>query len=293
MRLFMLPLLIASCRVEPPELDRPGDHLSAPIVATAPPAPGPEGEVLYQQLYAGEFGQQAGQIGQRARILAWFRYVGFTSDQLGSLASLAADVWRMRDDDLAYIAEVDAREAEALSPVYTEIVALYASGQSVTDDELAPLSLKLEQARLAAYPIGDDPRAKHYTHVRLALSRVTRWLGSIPADQVVKLAACRFFLQRQLGPFVAPGDYSKWLGTAWNGSDFASLRTGVRPENEGQMDLGGLWSYEPLASDDATRITDLRASVLMLLAIESDGFEGALLVARGQIAADDYGVMPE
>lgn len=292
MRTFMLPLLLTVCRVEPPQLDRPGEHAGAPLVASPPLAPGPEGEVLYQQLYAGEFGSQAGQIGQRARILAWFRYVEFTPEQLGSLAALAAELRRLRDDDAAYMAEVDAREAAALSPVYADIVALYASGVPVTDDQLAPLSLRLEQARIAAYPIGDDPRAKHYTHVRLALSRATRWLGTIPAAQVTKVATCRFFLQRRLGPFVAPGDYSKWLGTAWNGSDFASLRTGVRPEDEGMMDLGGLWSYEPVASDDATQITDLRASVLVLMAVESEGFEGALLVARGQIAADDYGVMP-
>lgn len=288
MRLTMLPLLLVACRVDPPTLERAGEDGKAPLVAAPPPAPGPEGELLYQQLYAGEFGPSAGRVGHRARVLAWFEHVAFTMEQLSSFASLASELARLRAEDEAYLAEVDAREAATLTPVYAELIALYAGSEPVTDDQLAPLSKALEAARVAAYPDGVDPRARHYTHVRLALSRVSRWLGSVPAAQVARVADCRFFLQRRLGPFIAPGDYSKWLGTAWNGSDYASLRTGVRPENEGMMDIGGLWSYEPLASDDAASITDLRAAVLVLLAVETEGFEEAIAVARGERAVDDF-----
>lgn len=232
-------------------------------------------------------------MGQRLRILAWFQSAAFTADQLESLAALSAEVGHVVVEDSTYLAEVAQREAEAYASIYAELALILAAKEPATEDQLAPFLARVDEARRSTVADGEpDPRAAHYAYVRLALSQVTRWLGTLPEPQLSKVAECRFFLAKSLGPFTTPGDYPKWLGTTWNGSDYASLRTGLRPQNDGMMNIGGLWGYEPAVSNDNTKILGLRAAVLVLFAIRTDGFAETLDVARGIRAVDDYTPAP-
>lgn len=261
----------------------PGSIEKAPA-ALPPPAPGPNGEKVYQILYAGEFGEAARPAGQRARMLAWMNAVGFSNEQLEGLLHLASTVRAAEERDTNALAALGAAEGESLLPVYQDLVAQYAAGGNATDAQLAPFAARLEGARTAAYG-GTDPRGAHYAAVSRALELVNRWVQSVPANQQRTLGECRFFLQRRLGPFTNPGDYEKWLGTAWNGADFASLRAAGRPVDEGQMDIGGLWADD--ASADQS-LPGLRVAVLLLFAIEEDGFMEAAQVRMGTRRADDY-----
>jgi hypothetical protein len=160
----------------------------------------------------------------------------------------------------------------------------YANGGTVSEAQLATYVPKLDAARVTSYG-ATDPRQAHYASVSRTLARVNKWVETLPLDQQTRLGECRFFLQRRLGPFTNPGDYEKWLGTAWNGSDFASLRAGGRPVDEGQMDIGGLWADD--ASADQS-LPGLRVAVLLLFAMQEDGFVEAVQVRMGARDPADY-----
>ncbi|MSP55593.1 MAG: hypothetical protein EXR69_08325 [Myxococcales bacterium] len=210
--------------------------------------------------------------------------VGFSNEQLDGLIHVAATVRAAEDRDEAELAAIGGAEGESLRPVYQDLVQIYAAGGTATDAQLAPFASRLEAGRLSAYG-GTDPRGAHYAAVSRALEFVNRWVAAVPEEQKQKLGECRFFLQRRLGPFTNPGDYEKWLGTAWNGADFASLRAAGRPVDEGQMDIGGLWADD--ASADQS-LPGLRVAVLLLFAIEEDGFVEAAEVRMGTRKPDDY-----
>ena len=214
LRYVSIPLLLhlamaAGCQVD---LAHVGHSTSAGTeaapAATPPPAPGPNGEKVYQILYAGEFGTQARAAGQRARMLAWMHAVAFTPAQLDGLLALAAQARVDEAESAAAIARVDAAEGASLPPVYDELVALYANGADVRDTDFAPLAPRLEAARTQAYGAA-DPRTERYAYVARTLWRVRLWAEALPERQQERLGECRFFLQRRLGPFTAPGDYGK------------------------------------------------------------------------------------
>ncbi len=210
--------------------------------------------------------------------------VGFDEKQLGTLLVLHEQVRVQEERDRAALEQLGVGEAESLAPVYQDLVTLYAHGADATEADLTALAPRLETARSSAYG-ATDPRGAHYGAVMHVLDTVAKWVRTLPKEQQDRLGQCRFFLQRRLGPFTNPGDYEKWLGTAWNGSDFASLRANGRPVDEGQMDIGGLWTDD--ASADQS-LPGLRVAVLLLFALEQEGFAEAVQVRLGVRAPDDY-----
>lgn len=280
-------LLLLACQVNLAEVGKPTGSGLMVIAATPPPAPGPSSEKLYQMLYAGEFGDGATASGQRLRILAWSSYVGFDSKQLTSLIALSDTV---RDQEIQGTRDLKAlgdSEGAALNPVYQDLIGRYANGATVTETELQGAATRLEQAKIQAYG-STDPRGAHYQGVMKVLRMVNGWVSAQPKEMQEKIGACRFFLQRRLGPFTNPGDYGLWLGTAWNGANFASLKTEFRPVDEGQMDIGGLWGADEVENISKTSLHGLRVAVLLLFAIETEGFVEALEVRLGTREPADY-----
>ena len=223
-------------------------------------------------------------MGQRARMLAWMDSVQFAKAQLDSLLVLTEVVRAAQRQDERDLAGLGPAEGAAFGPVYQDLVNQYANGGTATEAQLATYVPKLDAARATSYG-ATDPRRSHYASVSRTLAQVSKWVETLPLEQQKRLGECRFFLQRRLGPFTNPGDYEKWLGTAWNGSDFASLRAGGRPVDEGQMDIGGLWADD--ASADQS-LPGLRVAVLLLFAMEEDGFVEAVQVRMGTRDPADY-----
>ena len=223
-------------------------------------------------------------MGQRARMLAWMNSVQFAKEQLDSLLVLTEAVRAAKSKDAQLLAGLGSAEAASFGPVYQDLVNQYANGGTATEAQLATYVPKLDAARATSYG-ATDPRKAHYASVSRTLARVSKWVETLPLDQQKRLGECRFFLQRRLGPFTNPGDYEKWLGTAWNGSDFASLRAGGRPVDEGQMDIGGLWADDAGADQS---LLGLRVAVLLLFAMQEDGFVEAVQVRLGTRDPADY-----
>ena len=243
--------------------------------AVPPPAPMPAGEKAYQLLYAGELGKEAFEAGQRVRILAWLDYVKFSASQLKSLAELTQTLSELMARQSEFEAELARKEQDLLAPVYAELAQKYRATQSPTEAELTQFAARIEKIRQDLY--GESGfQSRHYKTTYDMVQRAKKWVEAIDKPQQERIITCRFFLQRRLGPFTNPGDYGKWLGTAWNGADFASMTTASRPVNEGQMDIGGLWSAETVDGGDTVRITGLRLGVLLLFTVQEPAFQPAL-----------------
>lgn len=274
------------CQVNLAEVGKPEGAGIRTVEATAPPAPNVGGDRLYHSLYAGEVGENA--PGQRLRILAWLQYVAFDRAQLQNLLGLTKQIRNMQAQSERDLQGLRDSEAQNLSPLYQELVARYAKDPPPTEKELEEYGRRLEQARQQSYG-GTDPKGAHFQQVKKALTRVQGWVEKLPEDQKNRISACRFFLQRKLGPFTNPGDYGLWLGTAWSGANFASLKTEMRPVDEGQMDIGGLFSSEDAEKGrDGAALQGLRVAVLLLFAIETDGFLEAVEVRMGERDPGSY-----
>ncbi len=281
-------VLTCGCRVDLAEVGRSqasGEVAADP--ATPPPAPGPVGEKVYQMLYAGEFGVDARAAGDRVRILAWMAAAGFSAVQLDDMIGQAHRMRAFNAAEAAEMAAVGLREQANMAPIYAEMARLYAAGAKIEDATLAPFAPRLESARAAA-AAGDDPRARHYAHLFAQLRELQVWAAALPEAQRHALADSRFFLARRFGPLTDPGDYGKWMGTAWNGADFASLRTAGRPVDEGEMEIGGLWTSEDAADGGVGVSADLRVAILLAFALEMDGFIEAARVRQGRRDPDDF-----
>jgi hypothetical protein len=260
-------LLLAACAVPAPILDNPAGADPRPSdPASPPPAAGPEGEKLYQVLYATEMGTAAHASGQRVRILAWLSAMQFDAAQLAGLAELAADVQR-RDAAMTFArAELDAREVARLGPIYAALEARLAAPAPMTEEESGAFAARIEAARTELYR-GADPRAAHYAGVNALLGAARPWMTSITEVQRDRLAASRFFLGRRIGPFVNPGDYGALVGTMWDGGDFGSLRATVRPTDESHLDIGGLWSIETMKAGPDRHVGGLQAEAILVMAL--------------------------
>lgn len=285
--LFVMPwMVLGGCKVDLAEVGRShGTGAEAAAPPTPPPAPGPAGEKVYQMLYVGEFAGDARAAGDRARLLAWMAAAEFSVAQLDELIVMARSMRAFATTEAADLAAVGAQESAMLTPIYADISALYAGGAVVDDAALAPFAPRLEAARTGVLA-GEDPRKRHYAHVFAKLHELERWAGALPEKQRSTLADSRFFLARRLGPLTAPGDYGKWMGTAWNGADFASLRTTGRPVDEGEMEIGGLWTSEVAEAGGVK--ADLRVAVLLAFALEMDGFIEAAEVRKGTREPSDF-----
>jgi hypothetical protein len=216
-------------------------------------------------------------VAQRARMLAWMSDVDLEEPQLRSLSSLARSVRAavIADEQAA----PDPNVAEALDPVYADIVRAYARG-APSEADLAPLVARLANADRRA-----DARQLRYAHVYRALEQAQAWTDALPRAQAEKLASCRFFIASSLGPLTTPGDYEDWSGVQWRGQDFGAFRTTSAPEARRAVDIGGLWAEDGGTSGPAS---GRKLGVLVLVAAREAGLIEAIEVRLGLRAPEDY-----
>ncbi len=287
---MLLTAVLASymgCAVDHDRLSRPPEA-TAPVLEDAPPsAAGPEQEALYQVLFAGEHGETGRRWGQRARALAWFTSMDLTEDQLRGLASLR-DALAVRESTLRDAEEAAATaEAEALEPVYAELLPLLAQGADADPEALADAGTRLSAARDRSGR-GTLSRIRH-EQLRGMLEDTRAWIDTLSADQQLVLGSSRFLLRHQVGPLVSPGDHGELLGTVWDGASFDSLVLGRLPEGEEPLDIGGLWASEDVRNTPDKQLGGVQKQVLVLLAARSPGLEEAIEVALGTRAPDAFG----
>lgn len=273
--------MYVACTIDQERLARPAEA-EAPVVEVAPPpAEGPDQTALYQELFAGETGPEARAWGQRARMLAWFRYMELTGEQLDGLAELQVSL-QAREQRIR-IAQGEAADAEleALQDGYGRAIEVLAGTREPGDGDLAILATDLAAARTEA-GAGTLYRVRH-TELRGMLDDTQAWIDTLDEDQQAALGTSRFLLRHQVGPLSAPGDHGELLGTMWDGMAFDALTLGRLPTDPEPLDIGGLWATEKVRGTPDQRLSAVQRRVLVLLAGRQEGLTSAIDVAQGRI----------
>jgi hypothetical protein len=270
------------CAYHPDDFKRPiSDGQNQSVAATPPAPPVPEGEQLYQMLYADEFGEEARALGQRARMLAWLHGAGLDESQLRALIPLAASVDAAVVEDEAERSALGPKELEAYGETYRSLIQAFSGQQALSAEDMARHADALREARTAMWGETDPHRAR-FARVGTVLGQIQGWVNSLSKEQQSRLAEVRFFLRRPLAPLARPGHYESMLAGSWDVGDFDTLRYAGRSPSEAGMNIGGLFAAEAYRVRPNTHLTALQVQALMARALLEPGLVEAIEVVLGE-----------
>ena len=287
-QLLLILAVSASCAYHPDDFSRPSALDSTQEHPATPPAPPiPEGEALYQMLYADEFGEEARPLGQRARMLAWLHTSGLRKAQLEGLLHLASIMKEAVEEDNASRMALGDREKELYAPVYRDLILAFSGKASLAEEDLARHAERLRQARASLWG-EEDPHKAQYRRLKTALLSAQKWVRTLSYDQIQAMAKVRFFLRRSLSPLSRPGHYESMVAGTWDAGDFDTLRYAGRSPNEEALNIGGLWSAEAYRVRPGEHLTALQTQALVARAVLEPGFVQAIEVALEQREPMDF-----
>jgi hypothetical protein len=289
LRFLLIFAGLSACAYHPDDFQRPVDaSASSQVAPTPPPPPIPEGEALYQLLYADEFGEAARPLGQRARILAWIHGSGLTDAQLDALIPLSRQVVAAVAEDQANREALGPKELKAYGDTYRALILAFTGKGSLSADDLERHATDLREARVALWG-KEDPHRARYKRVAAVMGLAQVWVNTLSAEQKFSLSKVRFFLRRDLSALARPGHYEQMVVGTWDVGDFDTLRYAGRIENESALNIGGLWSAEAYRVRPGEYLTGLKVQALMARAVLQPGFIGAIEVALGRREPLDFG----
>ena len=235
-----------------------GGAAPPPPAATADaPAPTPP---LAEALYGGELGDDATPLGDRVRLLLWLRAMKLSPE---AEAIAAREV-------------VGAAELTALRAPYEALARDLASGLP-EDSAAADYAAQITAARAA----GPDPRKARAAWIRGALDEAAAFSATLDELQRKGMAASLFLLRKRVGAELTPELYTDLLGNPWQAGDFASLRRS-RSGEQGQLDMGALFTLEGGRTDLTENLDGLKLDVLVAIALSHPDLAGAVEVLQGR-----------
>ncbi len=291
MRWWWSVIGLTACDVEPSMFRGVGRQPDVTEILSSPPTSPPEGERLYQLLYADEHGTTARQAGQRARMIGWVRSLSLSARQLEDLHGLIIHFRERMKFYQAELAAVDALEAELYGPIYADVIARLAGPDPWDQTALDALAGRLAEAQ--AKVAEEAPHTLARDRVQQQVHAIEDWANTLTDPQKERLSHSRYFLRRRLGPLGNPGHYESLIGTLWDVGDFDSLRYAQRLEDEHAMDIGGLWSSEPLRTGPDWYLSPIQLKTIVFLALTEPGICEAVEVLRGLREPDQYGPLSE
>ena len=285
---LMIVAAMVGCVYHPDDFSRPSVLEETEEHPATPPAPPiPEGEALYQMLYADEFGEDARQLGQRARILAWLHTSGLRDAQLEALLYIAQIVHKAVETDNEARVELGSREKDLYGPVYTDLILAFSGKIALTSDDLSEHAEQLRQARSTLWGETDPHRAQ-FLRLKKAMASVGNWVNTLSYGQLKTMANVRFFLRRSLSPLSRPGHYETMIAGTWDAGDFDTLRYAGRSPNEEALNIGGLWSAEAYRVRPGEHLNGLQTQAIVARAVLEPGFVQAVEVHLGQREPLDF-----
>jgi hypothetical protein len=281
-------MVLGGCRYGPDDFARavrtdPETDLSW----VAPPAPDAAGEPLYQLLYKDEFGAAARPAGQRARMLAWIRWMELEQEALSGLSELVAAMGRVRAAEASDRASVALAEDAHLTPVYGKLIEALAADIAPDAPAWTQWSAALAEGHSAVGADG-DPHQRQQARVDEVLKLVSEWMRTLHPYQIRRASDARFFLRRRLGPLVNPSHYGWVVGSHWDAGDFDTLRYLRTEDDPPHMDIGGLWRSEAYRIQPAARLRVQQAQVILAVAVSEPGLVEAIEVRQGTRAPLDF-----
>ena len=277
-QLLLIVAVSVSCAYHPDDFSRPSALESTQEHPATPPAPPiPEGEALYQMLYADEFGEDARPLGQRARMLAWLHTSGLRKAQLEGLLPLSSVMRAAVDEDNAARKSLGVREKDLYGPIYRDLIRAFTGESSLGEADLARHAERLRQARETVWG-AESPHEAQFRRLKTAMLSAQKWVRTLSYDQLQSMAKVRFFLRRSLSPLSRPGHYEAMVAGTWDAGDFDTLRYAGRSPNEEALNIGGLWSAEAYRVRPGEHLTALQTQALVSRAVLEPGFGQAIEV---------------
>jgi len=279
--LVTLFLLVSGCVYGPDDFRKRVTEADEVEIETTPPkAPSAHGEGLYQVLYREEFGQAARPAGQRARMLAWLVGLDLSPAQLQGLKALCGAVVDIRRGEAVDQATVGARECIHYGPIYAELIGSFAQGSPPDAESSARLAAELEAAHAKVHGEG-SPLSRQRQRAQGVIEAIVRWMGTLSPGQSEAVSSARFFLRRRVGPLVNPGHYEWVVGSRWDAGDFDILRFTGSDEEDGGVDMAGLWQAEAYRVQPDAHLRLLQARAIMAMAVTEPGLVEAIEVLQG------------
>ena len=251
-----------------------GGAAPPPPAATADaPAPTPP---LAGALYGGELGDDATPLGDRVRLLLWLRTMKLSPEGLEALRSASHRVRAAEAEAVAAREVVGAAELTALRAPYEALARDLASGLP-EDSAAADYAAQITAARAA----GPDPRKARAAWIRGALDEAAAFSATLDEPQRKGMASSLFLLRKRVGAELTPELYTDLLGNPWQAGDFASLRRS-RSGEQGQLDVGALFTLEGGRTDLTENLDGLKLDVLVAIALSHPDLAGAVEVIQGR-----------
>lgn len=243
-------LLLAACAPEPMALPAEAAAEAAVDRTALPP--------LYRRLYDYAFLPEVQRSEQRVRLRIWLHYMEFDRYQLGLLQELHGRTLRERQEVETRMREMVAAHEPGVRQVYDDLWA--ALDRGAPEAELATIGERLDVTRAREAELL-ELRARS---VRTLFEAQKPFLGTMSPTQDARFADAVFALRHRLDPYANPGDFKELVGTVYVAGEFGTLSKTTFDPNEDHLNIGGLWSDQPVEVAGA-HFPDARREVILYM----------------------------
>jgi len=259
---------LSACKAEPQAL--PTEAAISELDRSAEPP-------LYQLLYDAPLLPSPTAETQRVRLLIWLVHMELSPSQLARLEELrglaAERLVRIQEAE----AQVAARYVADQDEIYGQIWTLLEEGATVDDDRLTGATEALRELR------GGGNRERELLRVRLEgirgiLEAQRDFLRTLSPRQEQLMADALFFLRHALDPVAQPGSFRELIGTTYDPGQYAVLTRGTGEISRDPLDIGGLWSDEPML--EGHNLHGARREVLLYMTLQQPGLADAIAAAK-------------
>ena len=232
----------------------------------------------YQTLYASHGLPKPSALGQQVRALIWLQRMNLTQSQLTQLES----VWRMAQERHQQLLTLEKNTAEQIKaqeiPIYQSIWDNLKSGKSIDSEPITEAIQQLQSIR------DNSPRTDIITRriegIQSIMQSQQAFLSTLTPEQELVIVDALFFLRHKLDPVANPEDFSILIGNMYNPGQFAVLTKGMSKVAQQDMNIGGLWTDEPVLT--GRELHEARRESILYLALLEPALGEAIVTARSQ-----------
>lgn len=232
----------------------------------------------YQTLYSYHGLPTPSLVGQRVRALVWVQRMNLTQTQLTQLES----VWRMAQARHQQLLDLERSNADLIqaqeTPIYEAIWDLLRAGGNMNSSAVKEQIQALQNIR------DQNPRTDIITQriegIQSIMQAQQSFLTTLTPEQEQVIVDALFFLRHKLDPVANPEDFSILIGSIYNPGQFAVLVKGTSQVAQQNMNIGGLWTDEPVLT--GRELHEARRETVLYLALLEPALGEAIALARSQ-----------
>ena len=232
----------------------------------------------YQTLYSSQGLPKPNTLGQQVKALVWLQRMNLTQNQLAQLEG----VWRLAQDKHQQLITIEQNAAEQIkseeNPIYQSIWDQLKAGNGIESDTVNEHIQQLQALR------DRTPRTDIITRrieaIQSIMASQQAFLSTLTPEQELVIVDALFFLRHKLDPVANPEDFSILIGNMYNPGQFAVLTKGMSRVAQQDMNIGGLWTDEPVLT--GRELHEARRESILYLALIEPALGEAIAVARSQ-----------